>query len=139
MDSYSEKDRLLHESDRAGSSKAEVKSRTWKIKHMAFPILLILVLVGCYLRLDFAAKPSDDTTCMGQHAIGPKARPDITEKNVEKLFRSKDFKTLSVQRLSGAVQVATENYDDMGPLLEDERWEAFYHLQKYFETTFPLL
>ncbi|EFX05343.1 carboxypeptidase s [Grosmannia clavigera kw1407] len=77
--------------------------------------------------------------CPAQRAIGPSARPDITENNVQKLFRSAEFRNLSVSRLAGAVQIPTQDFQDMGRMGEDARWDAFYDLQKYFEETFSLL
>ena len=77
--------------------------------------------------------------CPAQEVIGPKSYPEITERNVEKLFKSDEFKKLAVERLSGAVQVPTENFDDMGEIGEDERWDVFYDLEKYFKDTFPLV
>jgi Gly-Xaa carboxypeptidase len=77
--------------------------------------------------------------CPAQEVIGPKSYPEITERNVEKLFKSDEFKKLAVERLSGAVQVPTENFDDMGEIGEDERWEVFYDLENYFKDTFPLV
>jgi Gly-Xaa carboxypeptidase len=77
--------------------------------------------------------------CPVQEVIGPKSYPEITERNVDKLFKSDEFKKLAVERLSGAVQVPTENFDDMGEIGEDERWEVFYDLENYFKDTFPLV
>lgn len=86
-----------------------------------------------------AGKPEYEPQCPAQEVIGPKSRPDITSRNVETLFKSSAFRNLSIERLSGAVQINTEDFDDMGPVGEDERWEKFYDLQKYFKKTFPLL
>ena len=77
--------------------------------------------------------------CPAQEVIGPKSYPEITERNVEKLFKSEAFKKLSAERLSGAVQIPTEDFDDMGPVEEDKRWDVFYDLENYFKKTFPLL
>lgn len=85
------------------------------------------------------SKPKYQPQCPPQEFIGPKSRPDITSRNVETLFKSQSFRDLSINRLSGAVQINTEDFDGMGPVGEDERWEKFYDLQKYFEKTFPLL
>ncbi|TVY75881.1 Carboxypeptidase S [Lachnellula suecica] len=77
--------------------------------------------------------------CPTQEVIGPKSHPEITEENVEKLFRSEAFKKLSAERLGGAVQIPTEDFDDMGPISKDKRWDVFYDLANYFKVTFPLL
>jgi Gly-Xaa carboxypeptidase len=77
--------------------------------------------------------------CPAQEVIGPKSHPEITERNVKKLFKSDAFKKLSAERLGGAVQIPTEDFDDMGPVEEDKRWDVFYDLENYFKKTFPLL
>jgi hypothetical protein len=77
--------------------------------------------------------------CPAQLRIAPKNRTDITDKNVNKLFKSKAFHKLSVDRLVGAVQIHTETFQDMGRLGEDKRWDNFYKLEEYFRKTFPLL
>lgn len=49
------------------------------------------------------------------------------------------YRNASIRRLSGAVQVKTESFDDLGAIGEDPRWEVFYTFHKYLETTFPLI
>jgi Gly-Xaa carboxypeptidase len=77
--------------------------------------------------------------CPAQNKVSPVARPDITEKNVNQLFKSDSFRDLSVQRLSGAIQVPTETFENLGRLGEDKRWDVFYNFEKYLKKTFPLL
>lgn len=77
--------------------------------------------------------------CVSQPVFRPETRPDITKRNVEELFTSGEFSKLTAERLSGAVQIPTQMFDDMGSLEGDERWEIFYKLAKYFNTTFPLV
>ncbi|KUL89885.1 hypothetical protein ZTR_02970 [Talaromyces verruculosus] len=79
------------------------------------------------------------TQCPAQYAIAPHSSPDITKRNIEKLFPSAEFRNLSVKRLSGAVQIPTVSYDDNGPVGEDPRWDVFFDLERYFRETFPLL
>jgi Gly-Xaa carboxypeptidase len=49
------------------------------------------------------------------------------------------FKTESIQRLSGSVQIPTMSFDDLGPVGDDQRWEIFYELASYLNQTFPLI
>lgn len=77
--------------------------------------------------------------CPAQLTIAPTTHPELTKKNVEQLFQSEDFKKLSIERLAGATKIPTVDYDDMGPIAEDARWDIFYDLAKYFQDTFPLL
>lgn len=77
--------------------------------------------------------------CPAQTKIAPANRTDITEKNVNKLFKSEAFHKLSIDRLAGAIQIPTETFQDMGRLGEDKRWDNFYKLEEYFRKTFPLM
>lgn len=46
---------------------------------------------------------------------------------------------LQVQRLSAAVKVPTESYDDNGDVDEDPRWETFQTFHNVLEQLFPLV
>ncbi|GAW01633.1 carboxypeptidase s [Lentinula edodes] len=50
-----------------------------------------------------------------------------------------DFKIIAIDWLSGAVQIETETYDDLGPVGEDPRWENRLLFHEYLENTFPLV
>ncbi|KAK7748121.1 hypothetical protein SLS53_001375 [Cytospora paraplurivora] len=52
---------------------------------------------------------------------------------------SDQFRNASIGRLAGAVQVATQSYDNLGQVGEDERWEVFFPFAEYLEKTFPLV
>jgi Gly-Xaa carboxypeptidase len=54
-------------------------------------------------------------------------------------LESEDFKSIAIERLSGAVQIPTQSYDDMGEVGKDPRWELFYEFAEYLEKTFPLV
>lgn len=45
----------------------------------------------------------------------------------------------SASLLSGAVQIPSISYDDMGSLQDDPRWEVFGDMADYLETSFPLV
>ncbi|KAL2267881.1 hypothetical protein VTJ83DRAFT_5158 [Remersonia thermophila] len=47
------------------------------------------------------------------------------------------FRNATVRRLSGAVQVKTESFDDLGAIGEDPRWDVFYNFHRYLQETFP--
>lgn len=114
----------------------------------------VMLLNTCYRGYEFAmgaslfqagsASASDASSpqpprCPAQEVIAPSTRPDITKHNVDSLFKSAEFRNLSVSRLAGAVQIPTQDFEDMGRLGEDPRWDTFYDLQKYFAKTFPLM
>lgn len=46
---------------------------------------------------------------------------------------------LQVKRLSAAVQVPTESYDDNGEVDEDPRWETFQQFHNVLQDLFPLV
>ena len=61
---------------------------------------------------------------------------DLT-RELSRALESKDFLRLSAERLSGAVQVPTESFDDMGPVGEDPRWDVFSEFHEFLELAFP--
>lgn len=50
-----------------------------------------------------------------------------------------DFFDASLKRMQGAVQIATESYDDMKLVGDDPRWDIFVDFHDYLEKTFPLV
>ncbi len=72
-----------------------------------------------------------------QPVFHPIKRPDITDSNINSLFKSKEYRDLIAKRLSGAVQIPTITYDGMGRVGEDKRWDVFYEIESYLERTFP--
>ncbi|OLN97693.1 Carboxypeptidase S [Colletotrichum chlorophyti] len=47
------------------------------------------------------------------------------------------FRNETVARLSGAVQIPTESYDNYGPVGVDDRWSKLFPFSKYLAETFP--
>jgi Gly-Xaa carboxypeptidase len=69
-------------------------------------------------------------------------RPAQTSKalaELEAYLASDHFRNASIARLSAAVQIPTESFDDMGPIGADERWDVFYDFAAYLRATFPLV
>ncbi|KAF2100594.1 Zn-dependent exopeptidase [Rhizodiscina lignyota] len=56
---------------------------------------------------------------------------------MEKFIASSAFEKATIKRLSAAVQVKTESYDDLGKIGEDKRWDVQYDFNKYLKKTFP--
>ena len=52
---------------------------------------------------------------------------------------SSAFRNATIKRLSAAVQVKTESFDDLGVIGEDARWDVFYAFHEFLEKTFPLI
>lgn len=49
------------------------------------------------------------------------------------------FKTIAIERLSGAVKLPTQSFDDMGEVGKDPRWDIFYSFADYLSKAFPLV
>lgn len=47
------------------------------------------------------------------------------------------FQNESVVRHSGAIQIATQSFDDMGKIGEDKRWDVMYKFADFLKRTFP--
>lgn len=143
-----EKEAILAGSLGEYSSSLSAEGQSWRRRLKQALVLTVILAVVVFYRhscgsttrdLGFPSTSKYKNVCPAQEAIGPKSHPEITKKNVENLFKSYDYRALSVKRLSGATQIPTEDFDDMGPVGEDARWDVFYDLQKYFRDTFPLL
>ncbi|EGO58673.1 hypothetical protein NEUTE1DRAFT_59372 [Neurospora tetrasperma FGSC 2508] len=71
--------------------------------------------------------------------------PPLKPSQNEKLDKAYDFLSTeaflnaSVARLSGAVRVKSESFDDLGAVGEDPRWDVFYDFASYLKKTFPLI
>ncbi|KAF2148708.1 carboxypeptidase S [Myriangium duriaei CBS 260.36] len=60
-------------------------------------------------------------------------------KDIDTHLASSHFRNASILRLSKIVQIPSISYDDMGSVEEDERFQIFYEIEKYLESTFPLV
>lgn len=70
--------------------------------------------------------------------------PDVTVPGDDGLKTSEHFISsrqleLQVERLSAAVRVPTESYDDNGDVDEDPRWATFQDFHQVLEQLFPLV
>ncbi|USW54290.1 Putative peptidase M20, bacterial exopeptidase dimerization domain-containing protein [Septoria linicola] len=74
--------------------------------------------------------------CKQVDALWPSSENDKLKDAYDFLF-SHQFENASISRLSGAVQIKTESFDDLGEIGEDKRWDVFYPFHKYLEATFP--
>ncbi|EDQ98972.1 uncharacterized protein LACBIDRAFT_318408 [Laccaria bicolor S238N-H82] len=92
--------------------------------------VLYQVYVACFGPL-FNPNHPDGTLCR-------QSLPAATPSNFSDLYSSPRFRLESAKRLSGAIQIPTMTFDDMGPVDEDERWLPFVDMHKYLRDTFPL-
>lgn len=72
----------------------------------------------------------------------PKPLVPSKDSDLDKVYdhiSSSAFRNATIRRLSAAVQVKTESFDDLGAIGEDARWDVFYNFYEYLEKTFPLI
>ncbi|KAK0122605.1 hypothetical protein ONS96_009645 [Cadophora gregata f. sp. sojae] len=75
--------------------------------------------------------------CIQPDALFPKDTPELTK--AYEFISSPTFRSASIERLSGAVKIKTETFDDLGAIGEDKRWDVFYGFHEYLEKIFPLV
>lgn len=66
--------------------------------------------------------------------------PDSSSDALTSAFKhlsTESFKNGSIARLSGAVRIPTQSYDDLGKIGDDKRWDVMYDFAEYLEATFP--
>ncbi|KAF2706189.1 vacuolar carboxypeptidase-like protein Cps1 [Pleomassaria siparia CBS 279.74] len=76
--------------------------------------------------------------CPQVEPLFPSATTDELD-HMANVLQLDTFRNLSIQRLSGAVQIPTESFDDMGEVGKDPRWDIFGPFAAYLEKTFPLV
>jgi len=59
--------------------------------------------------------------------------------DMDEYIVSDKFRNETIDRLTGAIRIPTESYDDLGPVGEDPRWDSMYDLADYLKKTFPLV
>lgn len=58
--------------------------------------------------------------------------------DVENYLVSQAFRDIEISRLSDAVKIPTQSFDDMGGVGADPRWDIFYSFADYLSKTYPL-
>ncbi|KAI7560556.1 carboxypeptidase S [Hortaea werneckii] len=79
---------------------------------------------------------SNEPKCSQPAALFPSTDNDALNRAYD-FLSTDDFKQASIKRHSGAVQIPTESFDDMGLVGEDKRWDTRFELHKYLANTFP--
>ncbi|KAH9216714.1 carboxypeptidase [Leptodontidium sp. 2 PMI_412] len=75
--------------------------------------------------------------CIQPSALFPKDTPELSA--AFDFISTPTFLNASIERLSGAVKIKTETFDDLGEIGVDKRWDVFYAFHEYLENTFPLV
>ncbi|KAI1815016.1 peptidase family M20/M25/M40 [Poronia punctata] len=65
------------------------------------------------------------------------SRQDLSD--MDSYLTSDKFRNETIKHMTGAIQIPTENYDDLGAVGEDPRWEIMYQFADYLRETFPLV
>ena len=82
------------------------------------------------------AEGPESFSCDQEAPLRPQASRTINATFIS--LDTPEYRAASAQLLSGAVQIASISYDDMGLVGEDIRWEVFHRLSKYLQESFPL-
>lgn len=55
----------------------------------------------------------------------------------EEHFKSDEFRNYSLNVFSNSLKIATESFDDLGSIEEDDRWKIFGEFHEYLHESFP--
>ncbi|KXN83455.1 hypothetical protein AN958_01435 [Leucoagaricus sp. SymC.cos] len=102
-------------------------------------LLALVVLTGTYLQFPYARTWLETPHQHARSTFCGQPSPPSERSNYSSVYDNKGFKQKSAARLSGAVQVPTMSFDDMGPPSEDERWAPFTKMHQYLKDTFPVV
>ncbi|KAG5645625.1 hypothetical protein DXG03_005616 [Asterophora parasitica] len=80
----------------------------------------------------------DTPQCAQSDVLIPEKNSALWE-SLGATFGTEEFKTRAIDWLGGAVRVPTESYDDLGPVGDDPRWDAFGPFHDYLLGAFPLV
>lgn len=87
--------------------------------------------------LSTPSPPNYAAQCVQPDALFPEDIPALAK--AFDFISSPTFKNATIKRLSDAVKIKTETFDDLGEVGVDKRWEVFYTFADYLEKTFPLV
>ncbi|KZM28531.1 Gly-Xaa carboxypeptidase [Ascochyta rabiei] len=108
------------------------------------PLLGLWFLLRNYILIASNASQWHPSTDKENKDRCPQVEPLFPSRNTKELndtesyLASGDFRKLAIERLSGAVQIPTQSYDDMGDIGTDPRWDIFNSFADYLAKTFPL-
>ncbi|KAK4234962.1 hypothetical protein C8A03DRAFT_18225 [Achaetomium macrosporum] len=118
------------------------QSRLRTCHFVSVSVALFLTIIWCFPDLaslfpTAGIKHDFKSGCMQPEPLLPSKDSDLDR--VYDHVTSSTFRNATIRRLSGAVQVKTESFDDLGAVGEDPRWDVFYSFHEYLEKTFPLI
>ncbi|KAH7384515.1 hypothetical protein BKA66DRAFT_416908 [Pyrenochaeta sp. MPI-SDFR-AT-0127] len=83
------------------------------------------------------SNPNSKSKCPQVEPLFP-ARQTKELDDVGNYLTSEAFRHIEIGRLSGAVKIPTESFDDLGDVGADPRWDIFYSFADYLSKTYPL-
>lgn len=124
----------------------ESNTRCTSLKTVAKALALGLPLYALYAwHTNQAVIPSlsrDANVNFASQCVQPSPLKPSQNDGLDKAYdflSTEKFLNASVARLSGAVRVKSESFDDLGAIGEDPRWDVFYDFAAYLKKTFPLI
>jgi Gly-Xaa carboxypeptidase len=81
--------------------------------------------------------PVPDSSGICKQSSAPKLPDDDLSRALGNLLDSEDYLRESAERLSKAVQIRTEAFDDMGPVGHDPRWDVFQDFHDFLAKSYP--
>ena len=128
-------------------SKPENPSKNWSVSKLIRCILPLLglwfilrnyiIVAGHTPQWHPSASTETEKKCSQVEPLFP-SRSSKELNDTESYLESDDFRKLAIERLSGAVQIPTQSYDDMGDIGADPRWDIFESFAGYLAKNFPL-
>ena len=80
--------------------------------------------------------PLESSQCAQVDPLFP-AHSNQKLRDMDFFLLSQKFKNESIARLSGAVKIPTQSFDDLGEIGVDKRWDKLYDFAAYLKKTFP--
>lgn len=114
------------------------KSMPWT--RIALLLLVTYLLFRNYstsLRWHSQSPKASASRCPQVEPLVLKSTKELDE--MDDYLKSETFRNKSIERLSGAVQIPTQSFDDLRAVGEDPRWDIFYSFADYLAKTFPLV
>ena len=106
--------------------------------------VLFPLAVAAYLLYPFSSPQwplgSGDVSVQGPKCAQPAPLFPATGDELDRAYEhlsSESFRNGTIVRLSGAVRIPTQSFDNMGAIGEDKRWDIMYDFADYLKNTFP--
>ncbi|KAK4173360.1 putative carboxypeptidase [Triangularia setosa] len=126
---------------RARRNGMRIAFRELRFWYMFLGLIMVLYQIANFvdrpLLFLFLREPDFKGQCAQPEPLFPGQNEELDR--LVDIIEGDAFRNASVDRLSGAVQVKTESFDDLGEVGQDPRWEVFFNFHKYLEKTFPLI